>query len=237
MITVHDLSPNVEVWAEPAPPDLPDALAAEVAALWEKDKARRGVQLFDGLMFSVTALAPARIAGHFVPYRWLVAQRARPALAASLKVRSLAVSGLIAAADGVVFGRRAAWLTDDAGCWELIPSGGIDPESVGADGRVDLRRQLLAELAEEVGLGAEEVTVSEPFCAVENEKNRVLDIGFMITTGLSKKEVRARQARLRRPEYAELAVVAAGDIPAFVASRGAALVEISRAILGAKGLL
>ncbi len=237
MITVHDLSPNVEVRAEPTPPPLPDSLSAKVAALWDAEKARRGVQLFDGLVFSVVSLAPERITGHFAPYRHLIAQRASPDLFAALRVRPLGVSGVLVSSDGVVFGRRAAWVTDNAGCWELVPSGSIDPECVEGSGRVSLHRQTLAELTEEVGLVAKDVTVSDPFCAIESDETHIVDIGMTLTTSLTKGEVRVRQARLVRPEYSELAIVTTSEIPRFTATRGASLVEVSRALLRRKGLL
>ena len=238
MITVHDLSPNVEVIAEGAAPPLPAAvLEAEVAAIWEKEKARWGERLFDGRIFSVAALAPARISGYFVPYRWLIAQRAKPALAATLCVRPLGVSGLLVCADGIMFGRRAAGLTDDQGRWELVPSGGVNPDCADVSGRVDLGRQIRAELAEEAGLEARDATIFNPFCAVEDGDSHVIDIGIALATPLSEHELRARHARLVSPEYSELAIVAKTALSDFVAGHERELVGVSRALLRRKGLI
>ena len=237
MITVHDLSPNVAVIAEGPAPPLPASLEAEVAAIWEREKAGRPDGLFDGRIFSVAASARERISGCFVPYRRLIAERANPKLFAGLQVRPLAVSGLLVSADGVVFGRRAAGLTEDAGRWELVPSGGVAPECADASGRVDIRRQILAELAEEVGLDANDVSVSGPFCAVEDGDSHGVDIGIALAIPLSGNEVRACHARRGSLEYSEIAVVAQSAIPGFAASLGPELVAVSRALLVQKGLL
>lgn len=237
MITVHDLSPNVEVIAQGEAPPLPASLEAEVSAIWEKEKAQRPDGLFDGLIFSVAEISRERISGHFVPYRRLIAQRAKHALVAALGVRPLAVSGLLVSADGVAFGRRAETLTDDAGRWELVPSGGIDLDCVEASGNVDLRRQILAELAEEVGLDANDVAVSAPFMAIEDGDSLGVDIGIALTTTLSGDNVCARHGRRGSPEYSELAIVAESEIARFVAAHEGALVGVSRALLERKGLL
>jgi hypothetical protein len=237
MITVHDLSPNVEVRAETAPPPLSAALESAVAALWRAERERRGPQLFDGRIFSVAALARERVSGCFVPYRRLIAQRASPGLFAGLQVRPLGVSGLLVSANGLVFGRRAAGLTDDPGRWELVPSGGVDPDCADASGKVDLRRQILAELAEEVGLDANDVAASGPFCAVEDGVSHVVDIGIALATSLSGDKVQASHARRGSPEYTEIAVVAQSAIPGFVAAHERELAAVSRALLERKGLL
>ncbi len=231
MITVHDLSPNVEVIAAGDPPPLPARLDAEVAALWERARALRPDGLRDGGLFTVEAMTPLRITGRFVPYRRLVAQRAKPALFGALGVRPLAVSGVLTCADGVVFGRRAADVTEDAGRWELVPSGGVSPECADAAGRVDLGRQIGIELGEEVGVAADAVGAPEILCAVEDNRSHVIDVGIALASPLSGAEVRARHARRASREYAELAVVAKADVPAFVAARGRELIEVSRALL------
>jgi hypothetical protein len=236
MITFRDLSPNVEVIAAGAPPPLPAPLEAEVAALWNGARIRRPDGLHDGRLFAVEAMTPSRITGRFVPYRRLVAQRANPALFAALGVRPLAVSGLLTCANGIVFGRRAAGVTDDPDRWELVPSGGVSPECADVAGRVDLGRQILAELVEETGLDSAEVAAPEILCAVENDRSHVIDVGIALTTALSGAEVLARHARRASREYVELAVVAKADVPAFVAARERGLIAVSRALLDRIGL-
>jgi hypothetical protein len=158
----------------------------------------------------------------------------RPALFARLRVRPLAVSGLLTCKGGVVFGRRAADVAFDPGCWELAPSGGVAPESANAAGRIDLARQIKIELEEEVGLAAAEVAEPEILCAIEDDETRVVDIGIALASPLVGAEVRSRHARRSNREYAELAVVAPDDVAAFAGVRD--VIAVSRALLEYRGL-
>lgn len=236
MITVHDLFPNVEVRADPGSPPLSADLEKAVATAWEAERARRP-DLTDGTLFSIERFSADRIAGRFVPYRHRIAQRARPELAAALAVRPLAVSGLLLCADGVVFGRRADRLTDAPGKWELVPSGGVEASAADTAGRVDLRRQILAELAEEIGLDAGDVSGLELFCAVEDDDSGIVDIGIALASSLSAETVRRRHAERGSGEYVEIAIIAVSQVPGFVAAREGELPAVSRVLLERRGLL
>lgn len=240
MITVHDLSPNVEVRADPRSPPLSADLEKAVTAAWDAERARRP-GLTDGTLFSVDHFSAERITGRFVPYRHRIAQRARPELAAALAVRPLAVSGVLMCADGVVFGRRAAALTDAPGRWELVPSGGVEAQAMDtpadAAGRVNLRRQILAELAEEIGLDPGDVFGLELFCAVEDDDSGIVDIGIALASSLSAETVRRRHAERGSGEYVEIAIVAVSQVPGFVAAREGELLAVSRVLLERRGLL
>lgn len=236
MITVHDLSPNIEVRANPGSPPLSADLEKAVAAAWDAERARRP-GLTDGTLFSIDHFSADRIAGRFVPYRHRIAARARPELAAALAVRPLAVSGLLLCADGVVFGRRAAQLTDAPEKWELVPSGGVESSAADAAGRVNLRRQILVELAEEIGLDAGDVSGLELFCAVEDDDSGIVDISIALASSLSAETVHRRHAERGSGEYVEIAIVAVSQIPGFVAAREGELLAVSRVLLERRGLL
>jgi hypothetical protein len=228
MVTVHALSPNVEVIAGSEAPALPPALEAEITATWNAERTRR-YGLIDGLIFSVERFSAARIEGRYVPYRRLVAQRADPTLFADLRVRPLAVSGVLTCKGGIVFGRRAADVADDPGRWELVPSGGVSPDSAGPGRRVDLGRQIRAELDEEMGLKSADVSSLKVICAVEDDKTRVIDVGIAIMSPLISAEILARHGRNVSREYSELAVVSRRNLPEFVTAR--AVIPVSRALL------
>lgn len=228
MVTVHALSPNVEVIAGSEAPALPPALEAEVTAIWNAERARR-YGLVDGSIFSVERFSAARIEGRYVAYRRLVAQRADPTLFADLRVRPLAVSGVLTCKGGIVFGRRAADVADDPGRWELVPSGGVSPDSAGPGRRVDLGRQIRAELDEEMGLKSADVSSLKVICAVEDDETRVIDVGIAIMSPLISAEILARHGRNVSREYSELAVVSRRNLTEFVTAR--AVIPVSRALL------
>jgi 8-oxo-dGTP pyrophosphatase MutT (NUDIX family) len=202
-------------------PQLPIAVAREVDAVWE-DLRRRNPRLADGTLFSVTSLSPDRIEGRFVPYRWRAVQRERPDLA--LGIRTLAVSGLLLCEGGVVIGRRAAQVSH-AGLWELVPSGGISGDPP------DWRATLLAELSEEVGIGAADVASMQPFCLIEDEADAVIDLGVMIETKLTAEDVARRHADLVVKEYAGLVVVPSHQAVAWLLARERQAVATSLALL------
>ncbi|MBM3565535.1 MAG: hypothetical protein FJX42_05425 [Alphaproteobacteria bacterium] len=234
MITVHGLSPNIEVLVSPGQPPLSADLHQAVMAAWVAERARRP-NLTDGSLFSIEDFSPQRITGRLVPYRRLVAARVRPELAARLAVRPLAVSGLLSCADGIVFGHRAPGVTDDAGRWELVPSGGVDDKAATGD-RVDLGRQILSELHEEIGLESGDVSGLDIFCAVEDSETGTVDIGIALTTPLPAVEVHRGHKKCGDGEYAEIEIVAPDKIAAFVAGRGASLITVSRALLTYRNL-
>jgi len=215
--------PPRRIRVAPAPPIAPE-LAEAVADEWRQARAERPA-LFDGPLFSVLSWDGAELVGAFMGYRHFVAQRRLPELRASLRIRPLAVSGLLECADGIVFGRRGD-TTQDAGLWELVPSGGID---AAPEGIVDPAAHLRREAAEELGL--HDLAVDPPFAAVEDEGSGVLDIAMVARSPL---DAAAILAAPRSAEYGELAVIAPAAVPDFVARR--AVAAVSLALLRERGL-
>ncbi len=158
---VHEVAADVVVRVERAMPELPSAVDQEVERLWQvacqRVAAGGAGRLFNGRVFSADAITPHLITGHLTEFRRIVAQMERPVLFAELGVRPLAVCGVLRCADGVVVGRRHRAAIYQAGMWQLPPAGSVDAAAVGADGTADLRRQLLSELREELGLSADMV--------------------------------------------------------------------------------
>ena len=154
---VRPLDPDaLEIWERPAPERSP-ALRARVAALFERERKDRGTSLFDGPVFSELDRRGDAVVGCFVPYSEWIAQRREPSLVEALAVRPLAVSGLCTVEDQLVFARRAAHVTQDPGCWELAPSGAIDPDARRPDGTVCVATALALELEAELGVPAQRV--------------------------------------------------------------------------------
>ena len=201
-------------------PALDPALDAEVEALWRAAAARVAAggagSLFNGRVFSADTITPGAIIGHLTEFRRIVAQMERPALFDSLRVRPLAVCGVLRCADGIVFGRRHAGAVYQAGLWQLPPAGSVDAGAVAPGGSVDIRRQLLAELREELGLAADGVATPEVLCAVEHPDSHVCDLGMTLNTRLSGQAVLAAHRALGNGEYPTLRIVPLTDLAAFV---------------------
>ncbi|MBY0336459.1 MAG: NUDIX domain-containing protein [Acetobacteraceae bacterium] len=230
------VTPALRARADPRPAEVPPAHAEAVERCWAAAQARAGGRLFDGTVFSVTELAPDRLLARAVPYRLAVAAYAEPALAAALDIRPLAVCGVLRMADGILFGRRQAGATYEAGLWQMPPAGSVDAGAL-RDGLLDVEGMIRAELREEVGLAREEVTSCTPFCVVVHPGSRVHDLGFVMETPLPFAEVRSRAAAAASAEYPELAAVPEAGLPAFLEARAGQVVPTARLFLEALGLL
>lgn len=223
--TVHPIDPDVRVRVVRPMAPLPPALETEIDRLWEAAQARTGGKLFNGRVFSADVITPRLICGHWTEFRRIVAQMNRHELHAVLGIRPLAVGGVIHGPDGVVFGRRPGRAVYQAGEWQLPPAGSLDPSAAGPEGAVDIVRQVLSELGEEVGLPASAIGEIRPLCIVEHAErgvgSHVLDLGIGLRTELSAAEIQAAHAAGGNGEYAPpLTVVPGADLPGFIAAAG-----------------
>jgi hypothetical protein len=176
------------------------------------------------------------VTGHLTEYRRIVAQMDRPELFEELGVRPLAVCGVLRCAGGVVVGRRHRGAVYQAGMWQLPPAGSVDAGAVAPDGVVDLRRQLLGELREELGLAAEAVEGPQPLCIVEHPGSHVSDFGLGLVTRLSAEAVLTAYQTLGNGEYEQVLVIPSAELPAFLAASGTSLVPPAREFLIRAGI-
>lgn len=232
---VHDLAPELEVRATGEASALSPELEAEVARHWQA--ARRDTPgLFNGRVFTADQVEPARILGHWTEYRRVVAQFRDPALAARLRVRSLAVCAALSCADGIVLGQRAPDAVYMAGRWQCVPAGNVEARAARGD-TVDLRAQLLEELEEELGIPPGALLECSPVCAIEHPGTRVLDVGFRLRAGLTAAELLAGHAAHGNHELVRLRVVPEAALPSAVADLGESLLPLAPLLLRRAGLL
>ncbi|MCP2000805.1 NUDIX domain-containing protein [Nitrobacter winogradskyi] len=200
--------------------------------IWQREKQLRSHELYNGQLFSIDHCDARTIVGWISEYRYFLAQRREPSLHAALKIKPLAVTGILSCPDGVLFGRRSDRSEMDAGCWELVPSGGVDDTAVGSAGRVSIERSVLTELEEETGIGASELSAhSRAVALVEDPQSHVTDVGIMLATTSSAAQIRRRFAALEKREYSELEIVAPADVGAFRRARVDSLGAVSAALL------
>ncbi len=189
--------------------ELPPDLEARVASLWSAERARRP-SLFNGRVFCADRIAPDRIEGHWTEYRRVLAQMRHPDLFDRLRIRGLAVNGLIECADGLVLGRRQADAVYLPGFWQSPPAGAVETR-VGLVAE-DLTTQLLAELDEELGLQPAEVEDVRAVVAIDHADSHIVDVGFLLRTTLSFASIEARRSVAGNDEYDALRVVAPDDV-------------------------
>jgi hypothetical protein len=232
MLNVHLLQSEPRVTLGAAAPTIGPDIEARVDEIWQREKELRSHDLHNGRLFSVDYCDAKTIVGWLSEYRYFLAQRREPSLHAALRIKPLAVTGILSCSDGVLFGRRSGRSEMDAGCWELVPSGGVDDAAVGSAGQVSLERCILIELEEETGIGASELSAHPRAVAlVENPQSHVTDVGIMLATGSSAAQIQHRFAALENREYSELEIVAPADVRAFRRNRADSLGAVSAALL------
>lgn len=238
---VHEIATDVRVRVTTPMPALPPDIDAAVEHLWQaaiRRVAEGGAgKLFNGQVFSADQITPREITGHMTEFRRIVAQMDDPALGPILQLRPLAVCGVVQCADGIVIGRRPTGAVYQAGLWQLPPAGSVDHHALRPDGSIDLIGQIITELTEELGLTADQVNDPRPFVAVEHPGSRVTDLGIMLDTALSGAAIKDAHRARANTEYDPLTVVGTGEIAAFVADLGDALVPPAREFLFRAGLL
>jgi hypothetical protein len=212
MLEVHPFSSSTRISVSDTLAVLSPVQEDCVQRVWQAEFERREGKLFNGRLLGVVSVTPALVRTRMASYSHWLAQRAQPALFADATLRPLAVSGVLHCPQGFVFGLREQALTQDGGLWELVPSGGLDPDCVVQDGRADPLAQLMIELTEETGLEPSAIVQARPYCLLESRQSQVFDIGIELWTGLSAQEIVSRHDALQNREYSELRVVAADHL-------------------------
>ena len=221
-----------------ADPDMaaPTSVENEVEQIWAAANAARPTGLFNGPMLSFVALREGALEAKLTDYRHFLAQKKAPHLYDALRIRPLAVSGLVRHGSCIVFGKRAGYTTQDAGRWELVPSGGLTPRALDASGNISAETQILQELREELGVAASLVESTRPFLLVEDLEAHVIDIGFEIRLAASQAQIEQANSQ-RSDEYAALEWVETTDIARFCERSAHDVIPVSLALLTAKSLL
>jgi len=206
------------------------AVEKKVEEIWQCERARRS-SLFNGKIFAVTNVQEAQIVGRFVEYKQFLAQLRCPELFEELKIEALAVTGTLLAEGGVIWGKREASSTQYPETWELLPSGGLDDKGQNAAGALDLRRQLLDELKQELGLGEESVDLIRPICFVHDAASHLYNFAMELQTPLAFAQIIQRHSVLPNREHSELRLVLPHGLSAFLTGLPPAFAELSRTIL------
>jgi hypothetical protein len=231
MLRIHEFLSTSTVILRATDNGFAASVESEIERIWQAEQQRRGVALFNGRILSAIEVSPQKIEGRVAQYRHLIAQRAHPELFDVLQVRPVAVSGLFECSDGIVFGRRSAMTTQDAGLWELAPSGGIDTGGLAEETEIDYRAQILTELHEEIGISSDSVSSVTPFCLVENLDSHVLDIALRIEAPISANAVLEAHRRSATREYDELRIVHRDEIDEFIRDKASQLVAVSAVLI------
>ena len=203
-----ELRPGLQAHATRPMPDIPLATEAKVASAWA-EALLASPRLFNGTVFSADTITAGRIEGHWTEYRRVLAQMRNPDLFEALRIRALAVNGLLECADGLVLGRREPGSIYQPGTWQSPPAGSVErrTESSLQGTEVDLSEQVLAECEEELGISARDVVVRCPVAAIEHPESHIVDVGILLQTHLSFAEIEVAWAASGNREYDRLSLL------------------------------
>lgn len=225
-IRAHGLLPSARIVVAENSPSWPD-LAERIEAIWRDEKSRRGDRLFDGTLFTLDSFDESEIRLAASSYKPFLAQVIDPSLRESgLVLRPLGVTGILTCPHGILFGRRAAHVTQNAGKWEPAPAGTLDCP--------DPFDTLSRELEEELGL-AEKPELS--LCGlVEDGESNVWDI--IIKATLSRPFDAIAQARRDRgsDEYSDLRAIPPQHLADILNAERADFITATPAMLALAGV-
>lgn len=219
----------------PAPPS--QETIDRIERIWADERERRGPALRNGRLLSIRQTDDAGFEVWETQYKWWIAQRQFPELFSESTIRPLAVTAFTHLLDAVVFARRASDVTQDAGLWEIPPSGSVDPRRFPNGNAIDIVGQLLSELSTELNIGPSLVLEVQPFALMEDTVENVVDIVFDLRLAPDRAEVE-RLFRIRAGrEYTELDIWRFCDLPEKLERRRGQMSPGAVAILGQRGML
>jgi hypothetical protein len=149
----------------------PDAECA-IDKIWKESEEKFG--LYNGWIFALTNFSKTKLSGHFVPYKYHVAQIVSPELYCDIKLRSLGVSSLVMCKDSILIGKRPKKTLLYPSLYELAPAGNCDKSTK------SVKRQLLREFYEETGLKREDILSCQILGLFYSPDTHIADVGFFI---------------------------------------------------------
>ncbi len=154
-------------------------LQTRVDRIWDEEKQQKGEALFDGLILSAIEVTHTHLVGRWVNYRYALAVYRQPDLSDAYQVNPVAVNGVTLAGSRVLLAKRAGFVSQSPGCWEFVPSGGIDPKA-SSGGQIDYRRAILDELEEETGIDRGRVARVDPFALIYDPLTSTWEMALQI---------------------------------------------------------
>lgn len=194
----HKIDPSFEVKVVDCSGkiELSDVENSYVDELWDAAQKHHMGKLFNGKLLNYLNFEKGKLYGKFVEYKYYIAQCADPKLKDRLKIRPIAISCLCTFKGHALVGKRSTFVTDFPDCFELVPSGGIDPTAV-ENGKVNLVKQALTELKEEAEIKPEDVNTCHPLALFQD----LISGGFEICMHI---ELNTKSSFLQNGEYSQL---------------------------------
>ncbi len=212
--------------ANPQSRNLPENILSEIEEIWRGEVEKLGHHVFNGRLLSMVELTPNLMVGEFVEYKHYLAQKRRPALEPFLHIKPVGVSGRTHVGDYFLFGKRSQNVLLDKGMFELVPSGGVDPQSQVGD-RIAIEKQIEIELYEETGIDPALIERIKPLALMIESDAFIYEVCLDITLKKEALEIPLGHNK----EYDELLWIERQEIPKFKQEHLGEIVPASLRIL------
>lgn len=136
---------------------------------------RQFSHLYNGQILNVVKWDNDKLLGEFIKYKYYIAQLRDPNLQQILDIQTVSISGMTLTGEKILIGQRSDQVTAYKNYYELVPSGGIDPNASHGN-QIDLKRQFEIELWEETGISVTEIKGIKPIALVYDTKNKSYEI-------------------------------------------------------------
>ncbi len=154
---------------------LSSALNTRVQQIWDIACAKNP-RLFNGSFVNCTGFDDHNMYCKIIPYSHFYAQLADASLKDELQINAAAVSGVCTIVGKFLMGKRSQSLSQQPGWYELLPSGGLDPDKKKEDGSIDFFSQLKSELHEESGFSSDLIEEMNLLGIIFNFQDDIVDI-------------------------------------------------------------
>lgn len=192
--------------------------------IWEKEILTRPI--FNGKIFCVLSFHEQTLTGQFIEYKTYLARLRDPALKEFLPIYVLGVTGITQWRNQFLFGKRSEGVTLYPGHYEFAPAGGVDLGAVNGN-CIDLQKQILIELEEEVRLQEHEVSSIAPWILMRDKYSGDYEVCLHIH--LDPQYSHAEIAPT--PEYSSCLWIEADQLHAFILKPALSFVPFTYSLL------
>lgn len=226
--TILQLPSDFKIHIDYAYPErkINEATKLHIEEIWKKELVRTRGKLFNGTLLSAHEFDGRQLNGHFVEYKYYLAQTRDPSLEAELHVQPICVCGHTTANDCILIGKRSGHVTEYQNFYELVPAGGIDTSAVDKN-NVDVIKQLKTELKEEAGIEAPMILGIVPSFLIHYPQTFTYEICAKIELDPSAKNLVAD----RDDEYTELLWIPKNSMKEFVIQHRKEIIPLSLQLL------
>ncbi len=223
-------SRNIEITLETNPMVMSSEQTTKVDSVWES-ATKKNPNLFNGhaLIYVSHNVIEDRIHINVrrIDYKYVFASLLHPEL--KLDLHPIAVSGIVIDnSSNSIMGLRHKSVTQYPEFYELIPAGGIKPDKIKEDKKIDFIAQLVEEFEQEAGLKKKCIQSIIPLGLIYEPYHRIYVIACSIKLNT---DLSSDKLNLNKNEYSSYKIISLKDLEETVLRDSISFVPTSRLII------